>query len=376
MVIENTRLRILQYNINHGKEATQIPLLQDTKIQDFDILAIQEPWRNPFIATSYNPPQSNFHLIYPSRNLTRVCLYINKRLHPDTWSVTDHSEDAQTITIKIGSQRERVIKIHNIYNPSPQSYSARTEGTLAILRNTLETSGTGDEHIIIGDFNLHHPYWSGLTRLTQHAAADTLLDIARNEALILATPQGTTTWQSRGLQSTIDLAFISSSLENELIKCTPRADLAQSSDHIPIEITFRIQPEQFVSARRKCWKKMDTEILKSVLESKIISNSPLHSNEQIDARVSEITQAFQDAIEQSTPWARTSNNAKTYWSDECAEAVREARKAFYNNLRENTALSDERHKEARNRKVAIIRKFKKDCFRSQVAEITSNPQGA
>jgi hypothetical protein len=36
-------LKILQYNVNHGKEATIIPLLQDQQVKEFDILALQEP---------------------------------------------------------------------------------------------------------------------------------------------------------------------------------------------------------------------------------------------------------------------------------------------------------------------------------------------
>ena len=41
-MIEQNTLKILQYNVNHGKEATLIPLLQDKEVCDFDILAIQE----------------------------------------------------------------------------------------------------------------------------------------------------------------------------------------------------------------------------------------------------------------------------------------------------------------------------------------------
>ena len=164
--VSSTGLCILQYNINHGKEATQIPLLQDIEIQDYDILAIQEPWRNPFTTTSYNPPQSSFYLVYPPFPLTRVCLYVNKRLHPDAWSVTNHSEDAQTITIKIRGHQNRIIIIYNIYNPSPGSYSVTTEGTLTTLHNVLEQAAPEVEHIVTEDFNFHYPYWSGLARPT------------------------------------------------------------------------------------------------------------------------------------------------------------------------------------------------------------------
>lgn len=30
-----------------------VSLFQDSKTLEYDILAIQEPWRNPFLATSY-----------------------------------------------------------------------------------------------------------------------------------------------------------------------------------------------------------------------------------------------------------------------------------------------------------------------------------
>jgi exonuclease III len=370
-------LRVLQYNVNHGKEATLIPLLRDTGVKEFDILAIQEPWRNPFTTTGYNPSKSEFYLAYPPRELTRTCFYINKRLHPDTWTVTHHNEDAQTLTIRIEglqSTPPRTIQIHNIYNPSPGSYTSTSEGTLGTLRKALEAAEPETEHIIIGDFNLHHPYWSSIERLTQHAAADILLEVTNVYDLELATPPGTTTWQARGTQSTIDLAFLSHSLVNELIKCITRLDLAQSSDHIPIELTLRIRPQLLVTGRRRCWKKTDLEKMTKALEDKV-PNTPLYTNEQIDTRIYDITRELHKAIDASVPWARPSNYAKDYWSDECEAAVHEARKAFYDILRGRTEQSEENYKKARNRKVAILRKYTRDAFRSQLAETTSTSQG-
>ena len=64
-------------------------------------------------------------------------------------------------------------------------------GTLTILRECLQEPA--DNHIVLGDFNLHHPLWNGLARPTQHAAADILIDIARKASLELATECGTIT---------------------------------------------------------------------------------------------------------------------------------------------------------------------------------------
>src|SRR5437016_3900581 len=145
------------------------------------------------MATSYNPQQSNFYLTYPPRKLTRVCFYINKSIHLEKWIVTHHHEDAQTLTIKIESiltQKPRTIQIHNIYNLSPQSHSSQDHGTLKILRNYLQAAEAEVEHIVVGDFNLHHPYWCGTNRPMQHAAADRLLNIMDDTALSLATLKG------------------------------------------------------------------------------------------------------------------------------------------------------------------------------------------
>ena len=74
-------LKILQYNVHKSKDRVMAPLLEDSRIHAFDILAIQEPWNNTHIATSYNPRNSWFYLAYPAER-GRACLFINKRLDP------------------------------------------------------------------------------------------------------------------------------------------------------------------------------------------------------------------------------------------------------------------------------------------------------
>jgi exonuclease III len=366
--------RILQYNINHGKEATMIPLLQDTKVHEFDILAIQEPWGNKLVATSYNPHDSPFYLAYPPEKESRACTYINKRIHPDHWSVTHHNKDAQTVTIRYETKsQQRTLHIHNIYNPSPSSYTAPDIGTLGTLRNCLQAPG--DDHIVVGDFNLHHPLWNGLRRTTQHNAAQTLIEIARNASLSLATVRGTTTWRERGIESTIDLSFLSQSLEERLIRCTPREDMAQSSDHLPIETTLDLQTHVVVPTRKRCWKKVDLRKLREHLRQTVFTFAEPVPREQIDTYIHELTQTVTKGIDISVPWKRESPHARSFWSQECAEAVKETRKRYYEMLRSNTPESELLYKEARNRKVATIRKAKRQDFRANMAKITQTTEG-
>ena len=77
----------------------------------------------------------------------------------------------------------------------------------AQLQATLEAS-----HIVVGDFNLHHPTWEGLQCLTQHVAADRLLDVAAAADLNLTLLPGTITWRAHHLESTIDLTLVSAML--------------------------------------------------------------------------------------------------------------------------------------------------------------------
>lgn len=368
-----TTLRILQYNVNHGKDATLVPLLHDTSVNEFDILAIQEPWRNPLVTTGYNPSGSQFYLAYPPKELTRVCFYINKKIHLNSWTVKHHNEDAQTVTLNYErDKQEEKIQIHNIYNPSPTSYSSREPGTLEILRSCVEEVST--EHIVVGDFNLHHPLWNGLSRPTQHAAADTLLDITCEASLELVTRSGMITWQARGTHSTIDLAFISRSLTNRLLKCTPRPDIAQSSDHTPIEVTLDLQLYPAVTSRKRCWKQLDSEKLLEFLEQATLSDSELISRLQIDTHVHELTKILTASIEKCIPWQKPSQFAKSYWSPECTEAVHETRERYYDMLQDPTPETEELHRCARLRKVTTIRNAKRQEFREFIASTADSTQ--
>ena len=69
-----------------------------------------------------------------------------------------------------------------------------------------------EEHILLGDFNLHYPYWSSPSRPTQHAAADQLLELLEEKNFSLTLPRGTITWKAKSSYSTIDLVFITDGL--------------------------------------------------------------------------------------------------------------------------------------------------------------------
>ena len=77
-----------------------IPLLADTNTQDYDIIAIQEAWRNPSAPTSLSSHQSGFYLLYRPGSDTRVCFYVNDLIDNDSWELEFTSADMCILKIK------------------------------------------------------------------------------------------------------------------------------------------------------------------------------------------------------------------------------------------------------------------------------------
>ncbi|KAK0367775.1 zinc knuckle [Colletotrichum limetticola] len=91
-------------------------LFRDPSIDNYDIIAIREPWRNPFNATTHRPAKDRFHLCYPSseeKGPARVSLLINKKLDDSRWQSRDTSRGLCTVTIVIDDDAETSLALHN-----------------------------------------------------------------------------------------------------------------------------------------------------------------------------------------------------------------------------------------------------------------------
>ena len=82
------------------------------------------------------------------------------------------------------------IYVHNIY-VEPMSHS--TKDIPPILYNLKRLLKNKGGHIILGDFNLHHPLWNSPTYDKHHYIADELLDIVSEIGAALYTPKGLVT---------------------------------------------------------------------------------------------------------------------------------------------------------------------------------------
>ena len=105
-------LNILQYTVGKPKDTVMAPLLRDTRAEDFDIIPIQEPQRNPSIETTHYLAEDMFHLCYPSSSQdepARACLVILQLWCLLVFVAYPFGEGSLTLTNGIPSKQVRLI---------------------------------------------------------------------------------------------------------------------------------------------------------------------------------------------------------------------------------------------------------------------------
>jgi hypothetical protein len=115
----HNRLNIQQYNVRRSRDMVMASLLRDPEIYDFDIIAIQEPWKSPYTATTQYPAKDRFHLCYAigdKEGLARVCFFVNQKLDQTKWRFKERTRDICFIIINIDptddqQSRERLIAL-------------------------------------------------------------------------------------------------------------------------------------------------------------------------------------------------------------------------------------------------------------------------
>ncbi|KAK7219285.1 hypothetical protein V2G26_007288 [Clonostachys chloroleuca] len=192
-------------------------LLRDKRVMEFDILAIQEPWRNPYIETTHHPAKEAFHLCYLSGNSepARTCFFVNKRLDHTKWQFKPHTRDICTITVEAGDGFP--IHVHNVYNAGP---NAENKHSALLQMRQILNEHEECEQIVVGDFNLHHAFWGGPTVEHADPEANQLIELIEDFDLTSTLQPGTITYEEGERQSTIDLCLVTLGLVDRLIRKT------------------------------------------------------------------------------------------------------------------------------------------------------------
>ena len=119
------------------------------------------------------------------------------------------------------------------------------------------------QHLIVSDFNLHHPVWGGLRVLQAHAAVDILLEGMLEHKLELLLPLGTITCEKKNKRSTLDLVLGTEDLASRVIACQV-TDAFSGSDHLPIETTIQLETAiQKDLPTHQCFKRTKLEAVQA-----------------------------------------------------------------------------------------------------------------
>lgn len=168
----------------------------------YDILTIQKPWKNLFQNTTNHRLFPYFELAYLSNQNIQVCFFINKRLALLAQMVTYYSNDF--LTLRLQMINDRVIYIHNIYNPY---YGSPNPSSLSLLRQIMTSEGHESEQIIIRDFNFFHPSWRGVD-VQEDQGANKLILLIKEFEIEQVLARSTITWRCTDSQSTTNLIFM------------------------------------------------------------------------------------------------------------------------------------------------------------------------
>lgn len=320
----NKQIDTIQYNVHNGRASVMAPFLRDPRVLTADVIAIQEPWRNEFTDTTHQPAKATHQLLYPKKTEhrderpARVCIFISKKIDPARWTHIVVSRDYQIVRI---NSEWRTIYIHNIYN-EPRG------GTITRIREEIERIRIGDrdgEHMILGDFNLHHPSWGGAgTR--GDAEAEDLLEIMDIHDMEIVTEPGVAPWERKDQKSTIDLTFISNGLLERLVNCVRGDDIDHDSDHWLIRTVLDITVPQKTPEKRRNWKEMDAKLFLERLDLIDVPDLSRTTKRRIELQTVALMATIRRAIEASTPWARPSQYANPDFTGECRDAIKLTRR--------------------------------------------------
>ena len=75
--------------MNRFRDIVIAQFLRDPEVLQTDIIAIQEPWKNPYSDTTHHPAFGSHQLLYPTASnigdrRARVTLYISHKINPKT----------------------------------------------------------------------------------------------------------------------------------------------------------------------------------------------------------------------------------------------------------------------------------------------------
>lgn len=243
----NKPLRILQQNLNKSGH-TQLDLLNDPFIADYDILALQEPHLT-FLGLTTSTP--NWHVVYPTAHgtdgegQTHSVILVNSRLSTGSWTaIPVRYSDITAISVH---SDDATLHLFNLYVDGDHD-TALHAASRSVL-NTLAGDAATPQHLVwLGDFNRHHLSWDNATNIQLFNTgnlrrAEHLINILDSHDLLQVLLQGVPTLEASHTKNYTrpDNIFCMPDILERLRICTVLHDKCPTNaDHFPIQTVFNL----------------------------------------------------------------------------------------------------------------------------------------
>lgn len=226
----------------------------------------------------------------------RSAIYVNNRFLSDSY--TQIALASLDVCAVMFSLPQLSFSLFSIYNP-PSS-----ESSITFLQSALrDPTILAVPCMLVGDFNLHHPLWSGphTPQRTRRSDAAPLLQVLAEHSLFLALPEGAPMFLSgaHGTWSTLDLVFAARPLT---------------------ELVTRCEPPSVERPARRNWRDVDWDAYQAAvtegwIERRIHARSfDLRTRTDVDLLVSDITDILVRSAEGTVPLAKLCPHSKRWWS--------------------------------------------------------------
>lgn len=303
--------------LNVAKRRTCIDsLLCDEAIAAYDVLCLQElpvGWGARVVESYWQHWVPVFPSSFDRRSKTqstRSCILV--RTHIPSSSYIQIPINSLDITGLAFTSPSSEFFLFSLYNPCD------SDDSILLLNSSLSSFSNPRRIVVLGDFNKHHPLWSGpLPRSRRSSDTESLLALLASFDLQLALPPGTATHRSG---STLDLAFVSTALTEAVASC--HASFGHGSDHESVDLHLDFQFARVVEEARPMWRDVDWDVFRAYLAEAIrvadvlADGAVWDSPQALDDAFQTLLTILQEIAERCVPVAKPSPFSKRWWTRE------------------------------------------------------------
>lgn len=319
---------VLQLNCRRSKHV-MLSLFNSSTTQLFSIIAVQEPWPNPF--DNLPPNQKGWTLVCPTpKSLSQddrpqVCLYIRQDLEAQLNPIFSPSCDLAACVVAVPGF---TFLIANVYN-QPSTFLGFTalDELLRLLPRDIQRLPM----ICTTDSNLHSPLWNPSHSTSNDKDADRLIELMLVWGLNLRSPKGKPTF---GLGSTttegtaIDLVWVNSNFDEHLVTCFIDDDdiTNHGSDHQAIISIFsttssNVPANHPDAGDHRNWNKVCHLSLRSEVAQNLPVIRPLLSREDVELFDKDLREAVRAALDKHSPQKAKTGKHRDWWRPEVLEPL-------------------------------------------------------